>query len=346
MPSLAFANGDAMPALGLGTWCLPLEQTATTVRTALALGYRHIDTAASYGNGAQIGSALRRALAEGAVRREELWITSKLWNDAHEPQEVRPALERSLRDLGLDQLDLYLMHWPVAQRRGVGMPTAPSDQYGLDQVPLAATWAAMEELVEAGLCRQIGVSNFSLAKLIALGHSAQIQPAVLQVERHPLLQQNDLLAHCQGAGIHLTAYAPLGAPGDNRSPLVLHQPEVEAIAAERQLTPAQVLLAWGIGCGTAVIPKTVQPQRLAENLAAAWHHLDDDLMARLAGLDQHQRLVKGDFWCLEGGPYTLENLWEGSSKGRVESAMAPGLASWRSRVGHGGLARQGLSRQW
>jgi alcohol dehydrogenase (NADP+) len=310
-PSLAFANGDALPALGLGTWCLPLEQTATTVRTALELGYRHIDAAASYGNEAQIGTALREALAEGKVRREDLWITSKLWNDAHEPQEVRPALERSLRDLGLDQLDLYLMHWPVAQRRGVGMPTTPADQYGLDQVPLAATWAAMEELVEAGLCRQIGVSNFSRTKLIALGRTARIQPAVLQVERHPLLQQNDLLAYCQGAGIHLTAYAPLGAPGDRRPPLVLQQPEVQAMAAERQLTPAQLVLAWGIGCGTAVIPKSVQPQRLAENLDAATQHLDADLMERLAGLDQNQRLIDGRFWCLEGGPYTQENLWDG-----------------------------------
>jgi len=309
MPALPFANGDAMPALGLGTWRLPPELTAATVRTALELGYRHLDAAAIYGNEPQIGEALRQAFADGLVEREQLWITGKLWNDCHEPHEVRPALERSLAQLGLEQLDLYLMHWPVAQRRGVAMATTPADLLSLEQVPLASTWAAMEELVAAGLTRHIGVSNFSLAKLIDLATTAAIQPAMLQVERHPLLQQNDLLAYCQGAGIHLTAYAPLGASGEQRPPLLLHHPEVVAIAAERQLSPAQVLLAWGIGCGTAVIPKSVHPERLAENLAAAALHLDGEAMARLAALDEGRRLIEGRFVCLEGGPYTLESLW-------------------------------------
>ncbi len=307
---LSFRNGDAMPALGLGTWRLTPEQTAATVRLALNLGYRHIDAAAIYGNEVQIGEALKGALAAGELRRKELWITSKLWNDCHQPGEVRPALERTLLDLGLEQLDLYLMHWPVAQRRGVAMPASAADQYGLDQVPLAETWAAMEDLVAAGLTRHIGVSNFSRSKLIALAATARIQPEVLQVERHPLLQQNDLLNDCLADGIHLTAYAPLGASSDTRPPLVLQHPVVVAIAAERQITPAQVLLAWGIGCGTAVIPKSVHPERLAENLAAAQVRLHEDDMARLAALDQGQRLIDGRFWCLEGGPYTLEKLWD------------------------------------
>jgi alcohol dehydrogenase (NADP+) len=313
MPSLNFRHGDAMPALGLGTWKLPPEQTAATVRIALDLGYRHIDAAAIYGNEAQIGDALKGALAEGALRRQELWITSKLWNDCHEPQEVRPALERTLGDLGLEQLDLYLMHWPVAQRRGVAMPSSAADQYGLDQVPLAATWAAMEDLVAAGLTRHIGVSNFSRTKLMALAATARIQPEVLQVERHPLLQQNDLLSYCHAAGIQLTGYAPLGASHDSRPPMVLQHPVVVTIAAERQITPAQVLLAWGIDSGTAVIPKSVHPKRLAENLAARRLHLDEDQMARLAAIDGGQRLIDGRFWCLEGGPYSMENLWDGET---------------------------------
>jgi alcohol dehydrogenase (NADP+) len=313
MSSLNFSHGDAMPALGLGTWKLPPEQTAATVRIALDLGYRHIDAAAIYGNEAQIGDALKGALAEGALRRQELWITSKLWNDCHEPQEVRPALERTLGDLGLEQLDLYLMHWPVAQRRGVAMPSSAADQYGLDQVPLAATWAAMEDLVAAGLTRHIGVSNFSRTKLMALAATARIQPEVLQVERHPLLQQNDLLSYCHAAGIQLTGYAPLGASHDSRPPMVLQHPVVVTIAAERQITPAQVLLAWGIDSGTAVIPKSVHPKRLAENLAARRLHLDEDQMARLAAIDGGQRLIDGRFWCLEGGPYSMENLWDGET---------------------------------
>ena len=313
MSNLNFRHGDAMPALGLGTWQLPPEQTAATVRIALDLGYRHIDAAAIYGNEAQIGAAIKGAIDAGNVQRQELWITSKLWNDCHEPEEVRPALERTLGDLGLEQLDLYLMHWPVAQRRGVAMPSSAADQFGLAQVPLAATWAAMEDLVAAGLTRHIGVSNFSRTKLIALAASARIQPEVLQVERHPLLQQNDLLSYCHTSGIQLTAYAPLGATSDTRPPVVLQHPVVVAIAAERQITPAQVLLAWGIGCGTAVIPKSVHPERLAENLAAAAMGLNEAQMARLVAIDGGQRLIDGRFWCLEGGPYTMANLWDGET---------------------------------
>jgi alcohol dehydrogenase (NADP+) len=226
---------------------------------------------------------------------------------------VRPALERTLGDLGLEQLDLYLIHWPVAQRRGLAMPSSAADQYGLAQVPLAATWAAMEDLVAAGLTRHIGVSNFSRTKLMALAAKARIQPEVLQVERHPLLQQNDLLNYCHASGIQLTAYAPLGASNDARPPVVLQHPVVVAIAAERQITPAQVLLAWGIGCGTAVIPKSVHPERLAENLAAATMGLNKDEMARLDAIDGEQRLIDGRFWCLEGGPYTMANLWDGET---------------------------------
>jgi alcohol dehydrogenase (NADP+) len=313
MPNLNFRHGDVMPALGLGTWRLPPEQTTATVRIALDLGYRHIDAAAIYGNEAQIGAALKGAIDAGNVQRQELWITSKLWNDCHQPEEVRPALERTLEDLGLEQLDLYLMHWPVAQRRGVAMPSSAADQYGLAQVPLAATWAAMEDLVAAGLTRHIGVSNFSRTKLMALAAKARIQPEVLQVERHPLLQQNDLLSYCHTSGIQLTAYAPLGATSDTRPPVVLQHPVVVAIAAERQITPAQVLLAWGIGCGTAVIPKSVHPERLAENLAAAAMGLNEDQMTRLVAIDGGQRLIDGRFWCLEDGPYTMANLWDGET---------------------------------
>jgi alcohol dehydrogenase (NADP+) len=311
MPTLPFASGDAMPALGLGTWRLPPECTAATVRTALELGYRHLDGASIYGNEPQIGEALRQAFADGLVQREQLWITGKLWNDCHEPHEVGPALERSLADLGLEQLDLYLIHWPLAQRRGVAMASSPEEQLSLEQVPLAATWAAMEALVDQGLTRHIGVSNFSGAKLKALSAGARIQPEVLQIERHPLLQQNELLAWCHEHGVVVTGYGPLGSTGPSRPPLVLENPEVVALAAERGLTPAQLLLAWGIGCGTAVIPKSVQPARLAENLAAACEALDGELMARLARLDEGRRLIDGRFWCLEGGPYTLESLWDG-----------------------------------
>lgn len=280
------------------------------VATALELGYRHIDCASIYGNEAEIGAALADALAAGSLRRSDLWITSKLWNDCHAPAEVRPALERSLAALGLEQLDLYLIHWPVAQRRGVLMPSRAEEQIPLEQLPLSSTWAAMEELVDAGLVRHIGVSNVSRRKLAALLPHCRRRPEVNQVERHPWLQQNDLLAFCRQEGIAVTAYAPLGSAASGQSSALLRDGEVVAIAAEQGCTAAQVLLAWGIACGSAVIPKSVQRHRLVENLAAAQLQLTAAQRARLNSLDRGQRFVDGRFWELPGGPYSAANLWD------------------------------------
>ena len=191
------------------------------------------------------------------------------------------------------------------------MAASADEQLSLEQVPLAATWAAMEDLVTAGLTRHNGLSNFSARKLRALAAAARIRPEALQVERHPLLQQPALLETCRELGVVLTGYGPLGSSGATRPALVLEHPEVVALAGERAITPAQLLLAWCIACGTAVIPKSAQASRLAENLAAASLPLDTEAMERLARLDRGQRLIDGSFWCLEGGPYTLENLWDG-----------------------------------
>ena len=192
MSSLVFANGDRMASLGLGTWKAGAGEVGGAVTAALELGYRHLDCASIYGNEAEIGASLERACATGALQRDQIWITSKLWNDCHAPEDVRPALERSLADLGLATLDLYLIHWPVAHRHGVMMPQQAPDQISLEQRPIAATWSAMEELVRAGLVRHIGVSNFSQAKLAALLAGADLAPEVNQVERHPYLQQPEL----------------------------------------------------------------------------------------------------------------------------------------------------------
>lgn len=311
MRTLALANGDVMPALGLGTWRAEPSAVAKVVRQALELGYRHIDAAAIYGNEAEIGEALEQAFADGVVRREELWITSKLWCDCHAPEDVRPALERTLADLRLTYLDLYLIHWPVVLRPGVQFPQSAEDLVPLEQVPLAPTWAAMEDLQSAGLCRHIGVSNVSQAKLQALLEQARVVPAVNQVERHPYLQQPDLLAYCREKGIILTAYSPLGAGRtDNPSP-VLADPVITSLAAERGATPAQVLLAWGLACGTVVIPKALGREHLAANLAAQDLELDAEAMAQLAALERRERFVDGSFWFMPGSPYTEANLWDG-----------------------------------
>jgi len=310
MQALRFSNGDTMPALGLGTWQAPPGDVGGAVRAALELGYRHIDCAAIYGNEPEVGAALSQAFADGLVRREDLWITSKLWNDAHAPADVGPALERTLADLGLTYLDLYLIHWPVASPPGVGMPRTGADLLDLVERPLAATWSALEEQQQAGLCRHIGVSNFSRVKLEALLAGARQAPELNQVERHPLLQQNDLLAYCQGHGVLVTAYSPLGASGADGRAHLLQEPTLVVLAQERGVSVAQLLLAWGLACGTSVIPKSVRRERLVDNLAAADLVLDGQAMARIAALDCGHRFVDGNFWLVPGSPYSLANLWD------------------------------------
>ncbi len=316
MRTLSFQGGDTMPALGLGTWQSRPDAVYEAVKEALRIGYRHIDCAFIYGNETEVGRALEESFAAGVCRREELWITSKLWNNAHHPEHVRPALQNTLAALRLDYLDLYLMHWPVALRAEVSLPAQPEDYIPLEELPVATTWAAMEPLVEAGLCRHIGVSNFSVKKLAGLLEVAERKPEVNQVELHPYLPQNPLVDFCAAQGVHITAYSPLGSPGRPAGlkaadePRLLEDAVVASVAARREVSPAQVLIAWSLHRGLSVIPKSVNPGRIAQNLAAAEVELDAADLAALAGLDRGRRYVTGVFWTTPGSPYTLENLWD------------------------------------
>jgi len=312
MKKLIFQNHDAMPALGLGTWQAPKGEVGEAVREAIRIGYRHIDCAAVYGNEKEIGEALEAAFQAGDVRREELWITSKLWNNRHGHANVRPAIEKTLADLRLDYLDLYLIHWPVPMKYVV--PHVPNQFLTLDEQPIADTWLGMEEVLEAGLTRHIGVSNFSIKKLESLLEVARHNPEVNQVEMHPLLAQNLLCRFCEAEKIHMTAYTPLGRPASSdrpaNAPELLESPVVTAIAEQHQCTPAQVVLAWAMERGTSPIPKSTNPKRLQENFASQNVELTAADMAAMNMLDRHFRYVDGSFWVVEGGPYTLKNLWD------------------------------------
>jgi len=321
MQTLKFKNGDTLPMIGLGTWKSAPGEVGAAVKAAIAAGYRHIDCAAIYQNEAEIGQALRECFAAGWVKREELWITSKLWNDSHAQDQVRPAIERTLNALQLDYLDLYLIHWPVCIQPGLWLPRSGADFVSLTEIPLTETWSGMEALVTAGLSRHIGVSNFSIAKLELLRQAAIIAPEMNQIELHPHLQQPQMLDYCQAHGIHVTAYSPLGS-GDRaeafkapNEPVLLENPTLVTIANRHHCSPAQVLIAWAIARHTAVIPKSVNPDRIAQNLAAQDLQLSATDLAELASLDQHYRYVDGSFWAMPGSPYTIASLWDEASAG-------------------------------
>ncbi len=315
MKQLAFNNGDQMPILGLGTWKSQPNEAYEAVLEAIKAGYRHIDCAHIYKNEKEIGEALAKAIKAGWVKREDLWITSKLWNDCHEEEHVLPALKQTLEDLQLDYLDLYLIHWPVAVKKGVDFASKKEDFLTPEEAPLSRTWLAMEKAVDLGLTRHIGVSNFNISKLKEIFETARIRPEMNQVELHPFLQQNQLLHFCKEHHVNITAYAPLGsayrvADKEVDFPILLENEIIRDIAAKHQTTPAQVAISWGIARGTAVIPKSVKKSRILENFEAAQLELNADDIQRINSLEGPFRYTTGKGWIREGSPYGARDLWD------------------------------------
>lgn len=306
-------QNKTMPKVGFGLWKISKETCSDAVYNAIKAGYRHLDSASDYGNEVEVGIGIKRAIDDGLCRRDELWITSKLWNTFHHKEHVEPAIRRSLQDLQLEYLDLYLIHFPIAQPyvdfddryppEWIFDPRAAEPRMETAPVPLHETWQAMEALVEAGLTTQIGVCNYNTGLLHDLMSYATIKPAVLQVESHPYLTQQRLMKLASNYGIQVTAFSPLGAlsyleldmAGAKES--VLEQDVVKAAAKRIGKTPAQIVLRWGVQRGNAIIPKTSRPERLAENLAIFDFELSETEMTAIDALNCNRRFNDPGQFC-------------------------------------------------
>ena len=320
VPQRILYTNAKMPAIGLGTFGSDRykgEQIAEAVKGALSVGYRHIDCASVYGNERLIGLILNKAIRSG-LDREELWITSKVWNDMHGEGDVIRSCEKSLKDLQLDYLDLYLIHWPFPNYHAPGCDVSsrsPSAKPYIHENYMK-TWRQMEELVKKGLVRHIGASNMTIPKLEKLLSDAEIQPACNEMELHPHFQQNELFQYCLDRNIQPIGFCPIGSPTrpdrdrTETDTVDTEDPIVVKIAQRRHVHPAVVCIKWAVQRGQTPIPFSIQRNKYLSNLRCTVEEpLNDDEMKELASIDKNCRLIKGQVFLWKDNQ-SWEDLWD------------------------------------
>ncbi len=324
VPKITLSSGDKIPMIGLGTFGsdhVSAREVAVAVEEGIQMGYRHFDCAAVYGNERQIGEVFRKAIQEG-LKRSEFWVTSKLWNDMHSPANVALACEQSLKDLQIEYLDLYLIHWPFPNSHPPGCDgeiRSPNAKPYIHESYMK-TWKAMERLHEEGLVRNIGTSNMTIPKLDLLLRDANIKPVCNQMELHPYFQQPEFFEWLVTRKIQPIGYSPLGSPGrperdkTEDDPVVLHDLVLREIAEESGIHPASLCIKWAAQRGQIPIPFSTNPKHMESNIkAVTTAPLTPEQMSRIESIDQRHRLIKGQVFLWKEGQ-TWEALWDHDGK--------------------------------